>query len=197
MRSSNKSRSRNKNGNRSRSMGNIVNRVFDSSGPEGRVRGTPQQIIDKYEALARDAQLAGDRVATENFQQHSEHYSRMLGEAQRENAERQEQQQQHQPRQYQNDRNDQPNERDEQPREPMNNGAEKPKVDVGDQVLSSLDVADDEHENALVDTPENVAPKPSKPRTRRPSESKSNASDADTSGMATAEGGEQPPVGQA
>ena len=28
--------------------GNIVNRVFDSSGPEGKVRGTPQQIIDKY-----------------------------------------------------------------------------------------------------------------------------------------------------
>ncbi|MBU7321162.1 DUF4167 domain-containing protein, partial [Paenibacillus oleatilyticus] len=42
-----KSRSRSKS-NRSRSMGNIVNRVFDSSGPEGKVRGTPQQIIDKY-----------------------------------------------------------------------------------------------------------------------------------------------------
>jgi hypothetical protein len=43
--------------NRNRSVGNIVNRVFDSSGPEGKVRGTPQQIIDKYNQLARDAQL--------------------------------------------------------------------------------------------------------------------------------------------
>ncbi len=65
-------------------MGNIVNRVFDSSGPEGKVRGTPQQIIEKYLVLARDAQLSNDRVAYENFLQHAEHYTRMLGEAQRE-----------------------------------------------------------------------------------------------------------------
>ena len=65
-------------------MGNIVNRVFDSSGPEGKVRGTPQQIIDKYLVLARDAQLSNDRVAAENFLQHAEHYTRMLSEAQRE-----------------------------------------------------------------------------------------------------------------
>jgi hypothetical protein len=82
MRSS-KSRSRSKQ-NRNRSVGNIINRVFDSSGPEGKVRGTPQQIIDKYNQLARDAQLGNDRVAAENFQQHSEHYTRMLGEAMRE-----------------------------------------------------------------------------------------------------------------
>ncbi|MEM9268811.1 MAG: DUF4167 domain-containing protein, partial [Pseudomonadota bacterium] len=81
MRSSNKSRSRNKNNNRNRNVGNIINRVFDSAGPEGKVRGTPQQIIEKYQTLARDAQLSGDRVAAENFQQHSEHYARMLAEA--------------------------------------------------------------------------------------------------------------------
>ena len=90
MRSS-KSRSRNKS-NRQRTLGNIVNRVFDSSGPEGKVRGTPQQIIDKYLALARDAQLSNDRVAEQSFLQHAEHYTRMLGEAQREMAERQGQQ---------------------------------------------------------------------------------------------------------
>ena len=87
MRSS-KSRSRNKSRNQ-RSLGNVVNRVFDSSGPEGKVRGTPQQIIEKYLALARDAQLSGDRVAEQSFFQHAEHYTRMLGEAQREQAERQ------------------------------------------------------------------------------------------------------------
>ena len=88
---SQKSRSRgNKNRNNNRPQGNILNRVFDSSGPEGKVRGTPQQIIDKYQQLHRDAQLSGDRVAAENFAQHAEHYARMLGEAMREQEARRE-----------------------------------------------------------------------------------------------------------
>lgn len=62
--------------------GNVVNRVFESAGPEGKVRGTPQQIIDKYLTLARDAQTSGDRVMSENFLQHAEHYQRILLEAQ-------------------------------------------------------------------------------------------------------------------
>lgn len=64
-----------------KSNGNIANRVFDSSGPEGKVRGTPQQIIDKYLTLARDSQTAGDRVMSENFLQHAEHYQRLLIQA--------------------------------------------------------------------------------------------------------------------
>uniref|UniRef100_UPI001A8F49BE DUF4167 domain-containing protein n=1 Tax=Paracoccus shandongensis TaxID=2816048 RepID=UPI001A8F49BE len=88
MRSS-KSRSRNKSNRQRSTLGNVVNRVFDSSGPEGKVRGTPQQIIDKYLTLARDAQLSGDRVAEQAFLQHAEHYTRMLGEAQKEMADRQ------------------------------------------------------------------------------------------------------------
>ena len=92
MRSS-KSRSRSRpNRNNNRSLGNVINRVFDSSGPEGKVRGTPQQIIEKYNQLARDAQLSNDRVAAENFQQHAEHYLRLLGEAQREMDQRRDQQ---------------------------------------------------------------------------------------------------------
>ena len=79
-----KSRSRSKRTNNNRSTGNIMNRVFDSSGPEGKVRGTPQQIIEKYSQLYRDAQLSNDLVAAENFQQHAEHYARMLTEALRE-----------------------------------------------------------------------------------------------------------------
>lgn len=50
------------------------------------MRGTPQQIIDKYLLLARDAQLSNDRVAAENFLQHAEHYTRLLTEGQREMA---------------------------------------------------------------------------------------------------------------
>ena len=114
MRSS-KNRSRSK-GNRNRSVGNIVNRVFDSSGPEGKVRGTPQQIIDKYNQLARDAQLSNDRVAAENFQQHAEHYTRLLSEAQREMDARREQQeaQNAQRRDRQQDGRDQQGERQAQ-----------------------------------------------------------------------------------
>lgn len=97
MRSPNK-RSRSKS-NRPKTLGNIVNRVFDSSGPEGKVRGTPQQIIEKYQVLARDAQLSNDRVAAENFQQHAEHYTRLLAQAQREmQAEQEARRQQHEDR---------------------------------------------------------------------------------------------------
>ena len=88
MRSSGKSRNKNRNNGRRPNPGNVINRVFDSAGPEGKVRGTPQQIIDKYQSLAHDSQLSGDRVSSENFQQHSEHYSRILLEAQKEIAEK-------------------------------------------------------------------------------------------------------------
>ena len=104
MRSS-KSRSRSKQNRNNRSVGNVINRVFDSSGPEGKVRGTPQQIIEKYNQLARDAQLANDRVAAENFQQHAEHYLRLLSEAQREmDARREQQERDNRDRQAQRDR---------------------------------------------------------------------------------------------
>ena len=94
MRPPGKSRNRNKNNGRRPNPGNVINRVFDSAGPEGKVRGTPQQIIDKYLSLAHDSQLSGDRVSAENFQQHSEHYSRLLLDAQKEIAEKANQQEQ-------------------------------------------------------------------------------------------------------
>ena len=88
MRSSGKSRNKNRNNGRRPNPSNVINRVFDSAGPEGKVRGTPQQIIEKYQSLAHDSQLSGDRVSAENFQQHSEHYARLLLEAQKEIAEK-------------------------------------------------------------------------------------------------------------
>ena len=54
------------------------NRVFDSNGPEVRIRGTAFQIVDKYSALAKDAHSAGDRVLAESYLQHAEHYQRMV-----------------------------------------------------------------------------------------------------------------------
>ena len=59
---------------------------IDSHGPEVRVRGTAQQVFDKYLALGRDATSTGDRIVAENMFQHAEHYSRILALSQ-ENAE--------------------------------------------------------------------------------------------------------------
>ena len=59
---------------------------IDSHGPEVRVRGSAQQVFDKYLALGRDATSTGDRIIAENMFQHAEHYSRVLALAQ-ENAE--------------------------------------------------------------------------------------------------------------
>ena len=54
------------------------NNNFDSSGPDLKVRGTAQQVVDKYQALAREAATAGDPVRAENYYQHAEHYYRVL-----------------------------------------------------------------------------------------------------------------------
>jgi hypothetical protein len=54
------------------------NHVFDSNGPEMRVRGTAQQLFEKYLQLGRDATSAGDRVMAEGCFQHAEHYFRIL-----------------------------------------------------------------------------------------------------------------------
>lgn len=152
-----KSRSRNK-PNRNRSVGNVVNRVFDSSGPEGKVRGTPQQIIEKYNQLARDAQLANDRVATENFQQHAEHYLRLLGEAQKEQeAKREQQERENRERQAERDR-----ERlERQEREAQSGGS-------GQETSQPEETGHETSDSGLVETPESKpARRPRKPR-RKP-----------------------------
>jgi hypothetical protein len=47
---------------------------------DNRSRGNAVQLHEKYKALARDAQLAGDRVQTEYFLQFADHYFRVLNE---------------------------------------------------------------------------------------------------------------------
>ena len=54
------------------------NQVFDSNGPDGRIRGNAHQVMERYLALARDAASQGDRVMAENCYQHAEHYLRLL-----------------------------------------------------------------------------------------------------------------------
>lgn len=52
--------------------------VFDSNGPEVRIRGTAFQVHEKYMALAKDAFSVGDRILAENYLQHAEHYQRII-----------------------------------------------------------------------------------------------------------------------
>lgn len=54
------------------------NHVFDSNGPDLRIRGTSQQLFEKYLQLGRDATSSGDRVMAESYFQHAEHYFRIL-----------------------------------------------------------------------------------------------------------------------
>ena len=64
-------------GNRNRQMP-LRHQTFDSNGPDVRVRGNAYQVFEKYQALARDAHMAGDRIAAENYYQHAEHYYRII-----------------------------------------------------------------------------------------------------------------------
>lgn len=54
------------------------NHIFDSNGPDMRLRGTAQQLFEKYLQLGRDATGASDRVMAESYFQHAEHYFRIL-----------------------------------------------------------------------------------------------------------------------
>lgn len=57
------------------------NHAFDSVNPAGgRIRGTAQQLMEKYQELARAAAAAGDHTLAENQLQHAEHYARVLNE---------------------------------------------------------------------------------------------------------------------
>lgn len=69
------------NNNNNRKGPNPLTRSYESNGPDVKIRGTAQQVADKYATLARDAQSSGDRVMAENYLQHAEHYNRIIAAA--------------------------------------------------------------------------------------------------------------------
>ena len=82
----NNNRNRNRNRGRQRtggnssssgSGGNSSNKVFDSNGPDVKLRGNAQTIAEKYMQLGRDTQSSGDSVSAESYYQHAEHYYRV------------------------------------------------------------------------------------------------------------------------
>jgi hypothetical protein len=85
----NNKRMRNRNSNNNNSSNNNnrrgqnpMTRVFESNGPDIKIRGTASHVAEKYVQLARDARSSGDPVAAENYYQHAEHYFRLIAAAQ-------------------------------------------------------------------------------------------------------------------
>ena len=67
--------------------GNInKNTVIDSSGPDGRQRGSVSQLNEKYTSLASDASSSDDRILAESFLQFADHYYRLQKEIELNNA---------------------------------------------------------------------------------------------------------------
>lgn len=82
-----RNRGRNNNGRpngNNRGGGDNGNRI------DNRARGNAAQLLEKYRNMARDAQMAGDRVNAEYYLQFADHYFRVLAD----NRARQEEQQQ-------------------------------------------------------------------------------------------------------
>ena len=90
-------RSRNR-GNNGRGGNQNRMQVFDSNGPDVRIRGTAHQICEKYLGLAKDSSAAGDHILAQSYLQHAEHYQRVINEWQeaKENREAQQQARQNQ-----------------------------------------------------------------------------------------------------
>jgi hypothetical protein len=64
--------------NNNRKNHNPMTRVYESNGPDTKIRGTASHVAEKYLQLARDSQSSGDPVAAENYFQHAEHYFRLI-----------------------------------------------------------------------------------------------------------------------
>lgn len=75
-------RGRNNNNNNNRKSQNPLTRVYESNGPDVKIRGTANHVAEKYIQLARDAATSGDPVGAENYYQHAEHYFRLIAAAQ-------------------------------------------------------------------------------------------------------------------
>ncbi|WP_120221915.1 DUF4167 domain-containing protein [Sphingopyxis sp. FD7] len=79
-RQSGRRRGRNNNNNNNRSQSGGRGGVDQANRIDSRARGNGAQMIEKYRNLARDAQLAGDRVLTEYYLQFADHYFRVVSD---------------------------------------------------------------------------------------------------------------------
>lgn len=165
---------------RRRQGGSNPNRALDSNGPDVRIRGTANQIYDKYVALARDASSSGDRIKAESYLQHAEHYFRLIRAAQPP--------QQQQPQQQQVDGDgDQPNvdeNSDEKSADRKDNARGDRRRDEGDaRPARNKDAAksgagDDEDASSGADA--DAEAKPKRKRVRRPKRAEADAGESES-----------------
>lgn len=115
---------------------NNPNRHYESVGPDVKIRGSAQQVLEKYLQYARDAQTSGDRILSEAYFQFAEHYQRIV--AKQLEARNQQQQQQQQNRgDRRDDRDNRPNgDRDYRGNQPSE-GADAGEEDAGEAVVTS------------------------------------------------------------
>ncbi|NIJ38970.1 hypothetical protein FHR22_003704 [Sphingopyxis panaciterrae] len=73
-------RNNNSNNNNNRPQSGGRGGVDQANRIDSRARGNGAQMIEKYRNLARDAQLAGDRVQTEYYLQFADHYFRVVSD---------------------------------------------------------------------------------------------------------------------
>jgi len=104
MRQQNNGRRRQNRGSNRRNFGNgnfnnnlNKNTVIESSGPNGRLRGSVSQLNEKYTSLASDASSSDDHILAESFFQFADHYYRLHKEIEM-NAEKKEIKQKSEPK---------------------------------------------------------------------------------------------------
>tara|TARA_R110000751_G_scaffold13302_3_gene44732 strand:- start:18091 stop:18807 length:717 start_codon:yes stop_codon:yes gene_type:complete len=101
-------RNRRSGGNTNNNNHNNPNRHYESVGPDVKIRGSAQQVLEKYQQYARDAHTSGDRVLSEAYFQFAEHYQRIVAKQQ----EAKDKQQQPQQRGGRDDRDNRRDDRD-------------------------------------------------------------------------------------
>ena len=73
-------------GHHSRNNGVDQNRLRSNSFSDMRERnslkpqGNPERLLEKYNLLAKEALSSGDKILSENYFQHADHFARIIGE---------------------------------------------------------------------------------------------------------------------
>ncbi len=147
---------------RSSNNNNNPNRHFESTGPDVKIRGSAQQILDKYLQYARDAQSSGERINSENYYQHAEHYARLIAAMQ--------------PKEKPRDARDGQGEE----RDASAETAEAEAAAEGAETPDALKVIDEDQDAA--DAPAPAEPKPRRRRSYRRKDDMADAEDAPAGG---------------
>ena len=58
----------------------LRNNSFSNNRPRNNFRSTqnPEKLLEKYNALAKEAMSVGDKTSCENFLQHADHFTRII-----------------------------------------------------------------------------------------------------------------------